>query len=221
MAVADALQFGRQQTRVAHREMRATTRIMMRRARHIPRPRARLSWMPVFGARSTIGNVALSGDGRAPEGARGHGAWGVALHDQPRHVRGRLDRLRRLAAEPGPRDARGQHAAPWRRPLDHDQHVVSLEPRRDRLVNAQLPDLRDPRAEGSAPVVLLYPYGIVVDRRGLRFFDEGSGLVHETWEWFSRHIHFATEGRRVYAILDARVRVGRPEPKKPLGARTT
>jgi len=64
----------------------------------------------------------------------------------------------------------------------------------------------DPRSQNSAPVVLLYPYGIVVDRSGRRFFDEGSGLVHETWEWFSRHIHFATEERRAYAILDARVR---------------
>jgi tricarballylate dehydrogenase len=64
----------------------------------------------------------------------------------------------------------------------------------------------DPRAENSAPVVLLYPYGIVVDRSGRRFFDEGGGLVHETWEWLARHIHFALEGRQAYAILDARVR---------------
>jgi tricarballylate dehydrogenase len=64
----------------------------------------------------------------------------------------------------------------------------------------------DPRSASSAPVVLLYPYGIVIDRGGKRFFDEGAGLVHETWEWFSRHIHFAIEGREAYAILDARVR---------------
>jgi tricarballylate dehydrogenase len=63
----------------------------------------------------------------------------------------------------------------------------------------------DPRSTGSAPVVLLYPYGIVVDRSARRFFDEGSGLVHETWEWFSRHIHFALERREAYAILDRRV----------------
>jgi tricarballylate dehydrogenase len=63
----------------------------------------------------------------------------------------------------------------------------------------------DPRSTSSAPVVLLYPYGIVVDRRGRRFFDEGGGLVHETWEWFSRHIHFAVEGREAYAILDSRL----------------
>jgi tricarballylate dehydrogenase len=64
----------------------------------------------------------------------------------------------------------------------------------------------DPRSQNSASVVLLYPYGVVVDRSGRRFFDEGGGLVHETWEGFSRHIHFATEGRQAYAILDARVR---------------
>jgi tricarballylate dehydrogenase len=63
----------------------------------------------------------------------------------------------------------------------------------------------DPRSTSSAPVVLLYPYGIVVDRSGRRFFDEGGGLVHETWEWLSRHIHFAVEGREAYAILDNRL----------------
>ena len=63
----------------------------------------------------------------------------------------------------------------------------------------------DPRSKGSAPVVLVYPYGIVVDRTGRRFFDEGGGLVHETWETFSRHIHFEAPGREAYAILDSRL----------------
>lgn len=63
----------------------------------------------------------------------------------------------------------------------------------------------DPRSRGSAPVMLLYPYGVVVDRAGRRFFDEGRGLVHETWEWLSRNIHFSLEGRRAFAILDSRV----------------
>ena len=61
----------------------------------------------------------------------------------------------------------------------------------------------DPRSGGSAPVVLVYPYGIVVDRTGRRFLDEGAGLVHETWEGLARTIHFATPGRIAYAILDA------------------
>jgi len=63
----------------------------------------------------------------------------------------------------------------------------------------------DPRSTGSAPVVLVYPYGIVVDRNGRRFFDEGGGLVHETWEAFARDIHFARSGNIAYAILDSRL----------------
>ena len=64
----------------------------------------------------------------------------------------------------------------------------------------------DPRSTNSAPVVLVYPYGIVVDREGRRFIDEGGGLVHETWETLSRVIHMETPGRMAYAILDARLR---------------
>jgi tricarballylate dehydrogenase len=61
----------------------------------------------------------------------------------------------------------------------------------------------DARSRASAPVVLVYPYGIVVDRNGQRFFDEGAGLVHETWERFARALHFELPGRIAYAILDA------------------
>jgi len=61
----------------------------------------------------------------------------------------------------------------------------------------------DARSRESAPVVLVYPYGIVVDRNGRRFFDEGAGLVHETWEKFAREIHCSLPGRVAYAILDA------------------
>jgi tricarballylate dehydrogenase len=60
----------------------------------------------------------------------------------------------------------------------------------------------DPRSSASAPVVLVYPYGIVVDQNGQRFFDEGGGLVHETWESFARDIHFSCLMRIAYAILD-------------------
>jgi tricarballylate dehydrogenase len=63
----------------------------------------------------------------------------------------------------------------------------------------------DPRGERSAPVVLVYPYGIVVDQDGQRFFDEGAGLVHETWEIFARDIHFSRPNRIAYAILDSRL----------------
>jgi tricarballylate dehydrogenase len=63
----------------------------------------------------------------------------------------------------------------------------------------------DPRSAHSAPVVLVYPYGIVVDQDGRRFFDEGAGLVHETWEAFARDIHFARPNSIAYAILDSRL----------------
>ena len=63
----------------------------------------------------------------------------------------------------------------------------------------------DARAKNSAPVVLVYPYGIVVDKNGRRFFDEGDGLVHETWERFARTMHFKTPGSTAYAILDSRL----------------
>jgi tricarballylate dehydrogenase len=63
----------------------------------------------------------------------------------------------------------------------------------------------DPRSKNSAPVVLVYPYGIVVDQHGRRFFDEGGGLMHETWEAFARDIHFSRPKRMAYAILDSRL----------------
>ena len=61
----------------------------------------------------------------------------------------------------------------------------------------------DPRSDRPEPVVLTYPYGIVVDRHGKRFFDEGGGRVDETWETLARTIHFETDGRIAYAIFDA------------------
>jgi tricarballylate dehydrogenase len=60
----------------------------------------------------------------------------------------------------------------------------------------------DPRSARPAPVVLVYPYGIVVDQNGRRFFDEGGGLVHETWEAFARDIHFSRLMRIAYVVLD-------------------
>ena len=63
----------------------------------------------------------------------------------------------------------------------------------------------DPRSKHSAPIVLVYPYGIVVDQEGRRFFDEGYGLVHETWEAFARNIHFGRPKGIAYAILDCRL----------------
>jgi tricarballylate dehydrogenase len=69
-------------------------------------------------------------------------------------------------------------------------------------MHAEPLDARDPK---SAPVVLVYPYGIVVDRSGRRFFDEGAGLMHETWEGLARDIHFKAPGSMAFAILDSRM----------------
>jgi tricarballylate dehydrogenase len=63
----------------------------------------------------------------------------------------------------------------------------------------------DPRSRNSAPVVLVYPYGIVVDQDGRRFFDEGKGLMYETWEVLARDIHFSRPDSIAYAILDGRL----------------
>jgi tricarballylate dehydrogenase len=63
----------------------------------------------------------------------------------------------------------------------------------------------DARSKNSAPVVLVYPYGIVVDINGGRFFDEGAGLVHQTWEWFARDVHFNLPESVAHAIFDARL----------------
>jgi tricarballylate dehydrogenase len=61
----------------------------------------------------------------------------------------------------------------------------------------------DPRAQNPAAVVLVYPYGLLVDKTGRRFLDEGAGLVDETWESVSRRIHFETPRGIAYAIFDA------------------
>jgi len=63
----------------------------------------------------------------------------------------------------------------------------------------------DTRSKGSAPVVLVYPYGIVVDRQGRRFFDEGGGLMHETWERLARMIQFEAPGAIAFVVLDSRL----------------
>jgi tricarballylate dehydrogenase len=60
----------------------------------------------------------------------------------------------------------------------------------------------DPRSGRAEAVVLAYPYGIVVDHEGLRFFDEGNGRVDETWETLARTIHFHTPGSIAYAVFD-------------------
>ena len=60
-------------------------------------------------------------------------------------------------------------------------------------------------AKNSAPVVLVYPYGIVVDETAAASSTRAAGLVHETWEGSRAHLHFKLPGRMAYAILDRRL----------------
>lgn len=70
--------------------------------------------------------------------------------------------------------------------------------------NGMHSEVIDPRSSQPAPLVLSYPYGVVVNQEGKRFVDEGAGLVHDTWEHLSRTIHFDTPGRLAWAICDSR-----------------
>ncbi len=63
----------------------------------------------------------------------------------------------------------------------------------------------DPRSQGPAPVVLVYPYGVVVNAQGQRFFDEGAGLMHETWERFSHQMQHDLPEQQAWTILDAKL----------------
>jgi tricarballylate dehydrogenase len=63
----------------------------------------------------------------------------------------------------------------------------------------------DPRSTAPEAVVLTYPYGIVVNRAGKRFFDEGAARVDETWETLARTIAFTQDGAIAYAIFDQRL----------------
>lgn len=71
--------------------------------------------------------------------------------------------------------------------------------------NGMHSEIIDPRSDKPAPLVLIYPYGVVVNRDGNRFVDEGAGLVHDTWERLSRTIHFDAPGRSAWAVCDSRV----------------
>jgi tricarballylate dehydrogenase len=63
----------------------------------------------------------------------------------------------------------------------------------------------DPRSAAPEAVVLVYPYGIIVNRSGNRFCDEGGGRVDETWETLARTIAFEQENQIAFAIFDRRL----------------
>ena len=62
----------------------------------------------------------------------------------------------------------------------------------------------DPRSGQHEPVVLNYPYGILVNREGRRFVDEAPATVDASYEATSRRMMTQTEGI-AFAITDARL----------------
>lgn len=71
--------------------------------------------------------------------------------------------------------------------------------------NGMHSEIIDPRSDQPVALMLVYPYGIIVDSHGKRFVDEGAGLVHDTWEQLSRKIHFDTPTRSAWVVCDSRL----------------
>lgn len=63
----------------------------------------------------------------------------------------------------------------------------------------------DPRSGASEPSVMIFPYGILVNRLGERFVDEGSDLVDRTYEDVTRAIWRQPQGI-AYCVCDSRVK---------------
>jgi tricarballylate dehydrogenase len=63
----------------------------------------------------------------------------------------------------------------------------------------------DPRSGASEPSIMIFPYGILVNRRGERFVDEASDLVDRIYEEVTRAIWRQPQGI-AYCVCDARVR---------------
>ncbi len=61
----------------------------------------------------------------------------------------------------------------------------------------------DPRSKRAGPSMYMYPYGILVNKEGQRFVNEGLGEVDETYERVTRQIYSQTDGI-AWAILDAK-----------------
>jgi len=63
----------------------------------------------------------------------------------------------------------------------------------------------DPRSEKAEAVVMAYPYGILVNKGGERFLDEGEETIEETFELVSYKIFFEQDGGIAYTILDQKL----------------
>lgn len=62
----------------------------------------------------------------------------------------------------------------------------------------------DPRSGAPEPIVLVFNYGILVNKRGERFIDEAPNTVDATYESITRRILDEPEGI-AWAVLDARI----------------
>ncbi|MBX6354837.1 MAG: FAD-dependent oxidoreductase [Micromonosporaceae bacterium] len=62
----------------------------------------------------------------------------------------------------------------------------------------------DPRSKDAEAIVMVYPYGILVDRTGQRFIDEGRGTVDETYESTARAI-WTRPGGTAWFITDQHI----------------
>jgi tricarballylate dehydrogenase len=62
----------------------------------------------------------------------------------------------------------------------------------------------DPRSSESEAVVMTFPYGILVNKDGERFLDEGAGTVDEIYESVARTI-FYDQDQVAYLIIDRKM----------------
>lgn len=74
----------------------------------------------------------------------------------------------------------------------------------------------DPRSGVSEPSIFIFPYGILVNKQGLRFADEAPGTVDAWYERVTRRIYEQSEGI-AWVILDQKVK---EIPNYRLGIRT-
>ena len=62
----------------------------------------------------------------------------------------------------------------------------------------------DPRSSGSEPLVMVYPYGVLVNRQGLRFLDEAPGPIDSNYEEAVRIVAEQKKGI-AFCILDDKI----------------
>ncbi len=74
----------------------------------------------------------------------------------------------------------------------------------------------DPRSGIAEPTVFVFPYGVLVNRHGLRFVDEGPGTVDAVYDTITKTIWRQPDGI-AYAIFDSKLS---DVPNYKLGVRT-